>query len=234
MRLKITQVLRVWVVLMLLVHGPDTQAAEEPLQPFNGKDLSGWLTTAGSPGETLKVGTAKADPDNPRELIVEPGGSDLVNFKGGARDFYTQEKFGDAVIEVEFMVPRRSNSGIYLMGEYEVQLLDSYGREEVGPGDVGGLYGAQAPLVNAAKRPGEWQKIVFDFRAPKFDQNNHKTANARFVRVTLNDKVIHENVEMKGVTPGGLTGKEQPTGPLMFQGNHGPVAFRNIQITPVK
>jgi hypothetical protein len=132
------------------------------------------------------------------------------------------------------MVPKGSNSGVYIMGEYEIQILDSFGKTEVGPGDVGGLYGAQAPKVNAAKAPGEWQKFVVDFRAPKFDASGKKTANARFVRVTLNGKVIHENVEMKQQTPGGVTGKEHAEGPLMFQGNHGPVAFRNIKIRPPK
>ena len=97
---------------------------------------------------------------------------------------------------------------------------------------MGGLYGAQAPRVNAALAPGKWQKFVIDFRAPKFDASGKKTANARFVRVTLNGKVIHENVEMGKPTPGGVSGKESATGPIMFQGNHGPVAFRSIKVTP--
>ena len=158
----------------------------------------------------------------------------MINFKGAARDFYTEAKLGDGVYEVEFMVPKGSNSGVYLMGEYEVQILDSYGKEKVGPGDVGGLYGAQAPRLNAAKAPGQWQAFVIDFRAPKFDDTGKKTANARFVKVTLNGQVIHEDVEMKSQTPGGLTGQEHPLGPLMFQGNHGPVAYRNIHFTPTK
>ncbi len=204
------------------------------IEPFNGKDLKGWVAKGGKAGDTLKVGTAKLDPDNPREFVVEPGGKELINFKGGQKDFYSEAKFGDALIEVEFMVPKGSNSGVYVMGEYEIQILDSYGKKKVGPGDVGGLYGAQAPRVNAALAPGKWQKFVIDFRAPKFDKDGKKTANARFVKVTLNNKVIHEDVEMKGPTPGGIDGKEKPTGPIMFQGNHGPVAYRNIRVFPVK
>ncbi|MGI6414343.1 MAG: 3-keto-disaccharide hydrolase [Thermoguttaceae bacterium] len=204
------------------------------IEPFNGKDLSGWRTAGGDPQTTLKVGTARLDPNDPARLVVEPGGSDLVNPTAHAKDFFTEQKFGDGVYEIEFMVPKGSNSGVYIMGEYEIQILDSFGKTEVGPGDVGGLYGAQAPKVNAAKAPGEWQKFVVDFRAPKFDASGKKTANARFVRVTLNGKVIHENVEMKQQTPGGVTGKEHAEGPLMFQGNHGPVAFRNIKIRPPK
>src|SRR5207244_12091982 len=143
-------------------------------------------------------------------------------------DFYTVEKWGDCTVAVEFMVPKGSNSGVYLMGEYEVQILDSYGRPKVGPGDLGGLYTTAAPRVNASKKPGEWQKFVIDFQAPRFEDGK-KTANAKFVKVTLNEQVIHENVEMKGVTGGNLAGKEVPTGPLMFQRDHGPVAFRHLR-----
>ena len=209
-------------------------AEKSVIRPFNGKDLTGWKTVGGAPEETLKVGTAKLNPQNAKELIVEAGGSDLVNSQAHARDFYTEQKFGSATIEVEFMVPEGSNSGIYVMGEYEIQILDSFGRETVSAGDLGGLYGAQAPSTNAAKAPGEWQKFVITFRAPQFDAAGNKTANAVFQRIVLNDKVIHENVEMKSQTPGGVTGKEQATGPLMFQGNHGAVAFRNICITPLR
>lgn len=229
---------RVLAVGMLSVIGfAGLLAADEKgdgVKPFNGKDLSGWVAKGGEAKDTLQVGTAKVDPKNAGGLVVEDGGSDLVNAKSGAKDFHTAASFGDAVYEVEFMVPKGSNSGVYLMGEYEVQILDSFGKDKVGPGDLGGLYGAQAPRVNASKAPGEWQKFVIDFRAPKFDAAGKKTANARFVKVTLNGTVIHENVEMNGPTPGGVSGNEAATGPLMFQGNHGPVAFRNIVIKPVK
>ena len=99
---------------------------------------------------------------------------------------------------------------------------------------MGAIYGATVPKVNASKAPGEWQKYVIDFRAPKFDAAGAKTGNAKFLKVELNGTVIHENVEMTGPTPGGLTGKEAATGPIMFQGDHGAVAYRNIKITPLK
>ena len=158
------------------------------------------------------------------------GAGELINAQGGGVDIYTLEKYGDGTISLELMVPKGSNSGVYVMGEYEVQVLDSYGKEKIGPGDIGGLYGAAAPRVNAAKAPGEWQKLVIEFQAPKFD-GDKKVANAVFKKVILNGQVLHENVELKGPTPGGITGKEAPQGPLMFQGDHGPVAYRNIQIT---
>jgi hypothetical protein len=181
-----------------------------------------------------KVGKATLDPASPNKFVFAEGGEELVNTAGGGVDIYSEFKHGDAVIEVELMVPKGSNSGVYVMGEYEVQVLDSFGRAKVGAGDLGGLYGAAAPKKNASKAPGEWQKFVIDFRAPKFDAGGKKIANAKFVKIELNGEVIHENVEMKGPTPSGVTGKEAPTGPIMFQGDHGPVSFRNIRITPVK
>ncbi len=206
----------------------------QAVEPFNGKDLSGWKLKGKEEKSKWKAGRAAMDPQDNRKIAFTPGEGELVNTGGGGVDIYTEAKWGDALIEVELMVPKGSNSGVYVMGEYEIQVLDSYGKAKVGPGDIGGLYGAQAPMVNASKPPGEWQKFVIDFRAPKFDGSGKKTANAKFVKVTLNGQVIHENVEMKGPTPGGVTGKEAPTGPLMFQGDHGPVSYRNIRITPLK
>ena len=99
--------------------------------------------------------------------------------------------------------------------------------------DMGAVYSMAVPKVNACKKPGEWQKYVIEYRAPKFDANGNKTANGRLVKVVLNGQVIHEDLELKSQTPGGVTGKEVARGPLMFQGNHGPVAFRNIRIKPL-
>jgi hypothetical protein len=178
------------------------------------------------------------DPNSKTIGILKAGGSgpkSLINFLpvgGHGCDIFTAEKFGDIHLEIEFMVPKGSNSGIYLMGEYEVQILDSYGKpdDKLAQSDLGALYSAAAPKKNAAKKPGEWQKFVIDFQAPKFE-GDKKTTNAKFIKVVLNDVVLHENVEMKQQTPGGLTGKEAATGPLMFQGDHGAVAFRNVKIT---
>jgi len=131
------------------------------------------------------------------------------------------------------MVPQGSNSGIYVMGEYEIQVLDSYGRQKMGSGDMGAIYGGFAPPVNASKKPGEWQQYVIEWRAPKFDAGSKKVKNAEFVKVELNGQVLHKNLVMPDKTPGGVTGSEVPEGPLMFQGNHGPVAYRNIVVTPL-
>jgi hypothetical protein len=200
--------------------------------PFNGKDLSGWKVK--DPGKShWKIGKATLDTDKSK-IKLGDGGTDLVNASGSGTDISTEAKYGDCLIEVEVFVPKGSNSGIYVMGEYEVQVFDSYGKTKLGQGDMGAIYSAAAAKVNASRAPGEWQKYVIDFRAPKFDDNGKKTSPATFVKVTLNDQVIHENVTMKAHTPGGLTGKESSTGPLMFQGDHGAIAYRNIKITPVK
>jgi hypothetical protein len=200
---------------------------------FNGKDLTGWKIKGPESRNKWKVGKAVWDKETPARLTVAEG-EDLVNTEGKGVDLYTEAKWGDAVIEVEVLVPRWSNSGVYVMGEYEVQVLDSFGKEKVGSGDMGGLYGAAAPRHNASKPAGEWQKFVIEYRAPKFDDKGVKMANMKFVRIELNGQVIHENVELKGPTPGALTGKEVATGPIMFQGDHGPVAYHGIKVTPVK
>lgn len=207
------------------------------IEPFNGKDLTGWKAKGPEAKNKWKVGKAALDAANPAQIACAEGGNEMVNVvskHGEGLDFYCEAKWGSATMEIEVMVPKGSNSGIYVMGEYEVQVLDSFGNQNPGPGDMGGIYGASAPKVNASKAPGEWQKYVIEYEAPKFDADGKKTANMKFIKVTLNDKLIHENVEMKGVTGGALTGKEAATGPVMFQGNHGPVAYRNIKITPAK
>jgi hypothetical protein len=222
------------VAAVLVLTATSARADDAKTSPFNGKDLSGWKTKEPASRSQWKVGTATLDPADPSKIKLAEGGGDLVNVQGRGVDIYSEQKWGDARIEVEVFVPRRSNSGIYVMGEYEVQVLDSYGKKRLGGGDMGALYNAAPPKVNASKAPGEWQKYVIEFRAPKFDAAGKKTANAKFVKVTLNDQVLHENVEMKGVTPTGVTGKEAATGPIMFQGDHGPVAYRNIKITPLE
>ena len=148
-------------------------------------------------------------------------------------DIYTTEKFGDCTVKVEFLVLKGGNSGVYLMGEYEVQIADTFAKpsDRLGQGDVGAIYSAAAPSRNAAGVPGTWQSFEIEFVAPKFDAAGNKTANGIFKRIVLNGVLVQENVEVQGPTGGGLTMKEAATGPLMFQGDHGPVAFRNVEIT---
>ncbi len=200
-----------------------------PASLFNGKDLTGWKVKGKDDKNKWQVGTAGVDAKG--ALTYTKGGSDLVNTAGGGIDIYSTAEFGDCIVECEVMVPKGSNSGIYLMGRYELQILDSYGRDKLGMGDMGAIYSIAVPKFNACLKAGEWQKYVIDFQAPRFD-GKKKTANAKFLKVELNGKVIHENAEvLKGATGGALQNNEVPTGPLLFQGDHGPVAFRNIRIT---
>jgi len=204
---------------------------------FDGKDLDDWDVKGGDEkkGQWI-VGRAAMSPDNPKLLVVEAGEgamANLVSRNGESIDIYSKKPFGDCRIELQVMVPKGSNSGIYVMGAYEIQVLDSYGRVRMGRGDMGAIYGASPPPVNACKKPGEWQKYVIEFQAPRFDAGGKKTQNAKFIKVELNGEVLHENLEVPGLTGGALSDREAATGPLMFQGNHGPVAFRNIIVKPL-
>ena len=150
---------------------------------------------------------------------------------------------GDIHFMMDFMLPKGANSGIYLQGRYEVQLFDSWGKKALKFGDCGGIYerwddargkgneGFEgfAPRQNACKAPGLWQSIEIDFEAPRFDASGKKIKNAVFKKVILNGILIQENIEMSGVTRGSIFGKEGPLGPITVQGDHGPVAFKNIR-----
>jgi len=93
------------------------------------------------------------------------------------------------------------------------------------------VYQESAPKVNACRKPGEWQTLAIEFRAARFDESGKKTANAKFVKVTLNGQVVQENVEIAHGTNVSRNAKEHPAGPVFLQGDHGPVAFRNLKIT---
>jgi hypothetical protein len=206
---------------------------------FNGRDLDNWQVKGNKEKSKWVVGKARMSPQDPKQLVAEKGHGEMINLAarhGDSIDIFSEEKFGDCRIELEVMVPKGSNSGIYVMGEYEIQVLDSWGRVKMGGGDMGAVYGASPPRVNASKKPGQWQQYVIDFRAPKFDSAGQKVDKAQLVRVELNGQALHENVIMDKQTPGGVSGREAPTGtgPLMFQGNHGPVAYRNIIVKPLK
>lgn len=229
------------IFLAFAVFGLASLQAQEAAKPFDGT-LDGWVFKkhGGIDAAKWQVGTPKLAPDNPKALVSvdtpEGEAPALVNVVSGHRqskDIYSKAKWGSSRIEAEVLVAKGANSGIYVMGEYEVQVLDSFGKEKLGGGDMGAIYGAAPPRTNACKKPGEWQKYVIEFQAPAFDADGKKTRNATFLSVKLNGKILHENVEMKGPTPAGVTGKEAATGPIMFQGDHGPVAFRNIVITPL-
>jgi sugar phosphate isomerase/epimerase len=203
---------------------------------FNGKDLNGWEVKGDKEKSKWIVGTAKISSENPKLLVNTGGSGEMINLAtkhGDSLDIYSKAKFGDCRIDLQLMVPKGSNSGIYVMGEYEVQVLDSWDSVKMGPSDMGAIYGAAPPSVNACKEPGQWQKYIIEFLAPRFDVNGKKIENAKFLKVQLNGQILHRDLEMPSPTPGGLTGKEAAIGPIMFQGNHGPVAYRNIVVKPL-
>jgi hypothetical protein len=121
------------------------------------------------------------------------------------------------------------------MGRYEVQIFDSYGKpkERLGTVDVGSIYSTRAPGENVSKPAGEWQSFDIVFRAPRFDATGKKTSNALFVLVKLNGKTIHENVQAPKPTGSEIDSKEVAKAPIMLQGDHGPIAFRNVWVKPV-
>jgi hypothetical protein len=219
----------------VIVVAADEAAAPE--SPFNGKDLTGWKQADPKAHSEWVVGTAKIDPDKATELIVTKEGNELINAKAHSIDIATEAEYGDCHLELEVMVPKGSNSGIYLQGRYEVQVLDSFGKDkDAGKGDMGAVYNQCAPKDPKYKAPGEWQKFVIDFQAPKFDADGKRTAKGKFIKIVLNGVTIVENFEVDGTTGGPFPGlkPEAAKGPLMFQGNHGAVSFRNIKITPLK
>ena len=149
------------------------------------------------------------------------------------RDIYTEQRFGDKTVRLEILVLRRGNSGVYLMGEYEFQIADNFAMPlnwAPSPGAMGGIWATAAPLRNASAPPGTWQTVEIEFVAPRFNDAGEKISNARIVRGVLNGVLVQENVEVQGPTGGGVTNRESATGPLMIQGDHGPVAVRNIEI----
>ena len=120
----------------------------------------------------------------------------------------------------------RGNSGIYLMGRYELQVLDSYGKTS-GVGDCAALYGQRAPDVNACKPQETWQSFDIRWRAPRFGSDGKKSANAR-ISVWQNGMLVHADVELPSATPGGLSDQEVARGPLLLQEHGHAVRYRNI------
>lgn len=197
-------------------------------------------------GDWTLAGDVMLDQDDPRRLVWSGEGTAAVNGESGKTvDLHTAAEHGDVQLHVEFIVSKGSNSGIYLMSRYEIQVLDSWGTAEVKYSDCGGIYeqngkdgapsfGGVPPRVNAAKKPGEWQTFDITFRAPRFDDDGNKVKDAEFVKVVLNGVTIHENEPVTGPTRASTYNDEKPAGPLMFQGDHGPVAYRNVRLEPLE
>lgn len=213
-----------------------------PMQQFTLEQLEEFRPTS----ENWSIaGNVQSDYEIEGSMNLFDGTGVLVNNPDddNRQNIFTEFEHGDLELKLEFLVPRGSNSGIYLQGRYEVQILDSWKVNEPLFSDVGGIYerwdesmpeGEQGyegipPKVNAGIAPGLWQEYHILFRAPRFDDSGNKTENARFEKVYLNGALIHENVEVTGPTRASEFTDEVEEAPIMLQGDHGPVAFRNIQ-----
>lgn len=225
--------------LLLIFCSPFLLFAQQKTS-FN--DLSFWK--ANNKSNWQIAGDVNADIQVAEAMSTSPGTGVLVNLpnKENRANLISKQEFGDVDVEFDFMMAKHSNSGFYLQGRYEVQLLDSWGVLNPGTGDCGGiykrrkfipeeyLYEGHAPRINACLAPGLWQHMEISFQAPKFDSNGNKISNAKVLLIKLNGAIIQENVELTGPTGGPIAETEAAVGPFMIQGDHGAVAFKNLSI----
>jgi hypothetical protein len=212
------------LLLPALARGQDAAPAKPPqgaIVLFDGEDTSKWLTVEGGKPCPWKV----------VDGAMEVNGSGYIQ---------TKDNYEDYTLHVEFRTPipkegqkgqARGNSGVYLDGRYEIQILESFGQPATKDG-CGSVYNRRAPDTNEARKPMEWQTYDITFRAPRFDESGKKkTENAR-VTVIWNGKKVHDNVEIEGPTRAGETDEKPGPGPIRLQDHGHPVQFRNIWIVP--
>ena len=191
---------------------------------FDGKDLSKWRVASGK-------GEAK--------WKVKDG---YMEVAAGTGDIATKQEFTDCQLHIEWATPsevkgegqERGNSGVFLMERYEVQVLDSFGNKTYYHGQAGAIYNQYAPLVNASRKPGEWQSYDIIFKAPKFDEQGQVTERAR-ITVLHNGVLIQNNVEIYGNTWHDRAANYIANGPasLRLQDHGNAVRYRNVWIRPL-
>ena len=200
----------------------DNKPPSDAIVLFNGKDFSNW---EGEKGKTVGWTLDKAG---------------FMTVKKGTGGIQTKQQFGSCQLHVEWRTPTkiegegqgRGNSGIFLMGLYELQVLDSYGSKTYSNGQAGSFYKQHIPLVNATLKPGTWQVYDVVFTAPKFNADSSLLSPARFT-VFHNGVLVQNNVELKGETV--YIGQPEykskiEKGPIALQDHGNPVSFRNIWI----
>lgn len=217
------------IVLLLALIGVVCVAQQGRRPPrdavilFDGKDLSKWVSRDGRSPARWEVTADGA-------MQVRPGTGDIM----------TRDEFGSFRLHIEFNIPAmpqasgqgRGNSGVYLHGLYEIQVLDSYQNETYGKGGCGAIYGIKDPDKNMAKPPGQWQTYDIIFIAPKFDSAGNLLSKPR-VTVRWNGTLVHDNVEIPHVTAGGIGDRMRAKGPILLQDHGNPVRYRNIWIRPL-
>ncbi|WP_149276861.1 3-keto-disaccharide hydrolase [Pareuzebyella sediminis] len=212
-----------------------------PFQEIELKDLSAFRDVSDN---WKVVGNATVNRTKDGDISFSKGTGVLINIPEDSSKDHLLTKFehGDIELELDVLLPKGSNSGLYFQGRYEIQLFDSWGVAQPQHSDIGGIYqrwdeargkdkeGFEgiAPLYNAAKAPGLWQRLKIIFHAPEFDDKGNKVKNAEFEKVWLNGMLIHENAEVTGPTRAAAFNDEAAKGPLMIQGDHGAVALKNI------
>lgn len=192
--------------------------------------LSAFMLTAGSPaaaeedgwislfdGSTLEGWRNARAPRAENRWFIEDGA--MTNVDHG-NDIATVKRYKDFDLKLEFKTVPGGNSGVYLRGRIEIQVLDSFGKEEVTNQDNGAIYGQFAPKVNASRPAGEWNQL-------------EATIIGDEVTVRLNGMLIHDRQKLTEVTGGALPGKLSDPGPLLLQGDHGKVWYRNIMIREI-
>jgi type 1 glutamine amidotransferase len=185
-------------------------------------------------GESLSAWRARDGGDAPAWKLADG----VLEVAAGTGDLVSRTEFGDALLHVEFLTPSmpdaagqaRGNSGVYVQGRYEVQVLDSHGVAS-GLGDCAAIYGKQAPAVNACRQPGRWQSYDIVFTAPRFHEDGAKSANARMT-VWHNGRLVHDDVEVDGPTGGATSESEVARGPLLLQDHGNPVRYRAVWVEP--
>lgn len=209
----------VWPEPAVVDPGPIDGPPSDAVVLFDGKDLSQW-----NGGEKWEIKEGYA--------IARGGG------------ISTKEVFGDCQLHLEFASPSevrgsgqgRGNSGVYLMGRYEIQILDSYDNTTYFDGQCGALYKQRPPMVNACRKPGEWQTYDILFTAPRFDENK-KLVKPGHITVLHNGVAIHNHTEIEGSTAWHRPPQyfaHEPRGPINLQFHGNPVRFRNIWIRELK
>ncbi len=206
-------------------------APSDAIVLFDGKDLSKWTK-----GKSHLTGTTPFAGTEPPEWKVENGYFEVVPGKG---DIATRDKFGDVQLHVEWAAPAdaegksqgRGNSGVFMMGRYEVEILDSYNNPTYADGEAGAIYGQWPALVNPSRKPGEWQTFDIVWEAPHFD--GAKLMKPAYLTLFMNGVVMHNRKELVSPTKHAALDQyqPQPAEDVLVLQNHGNrVRFRNIWV----
>lgn len=204
------------------VNSAPATAPSDAIVLFDGKDLSKWKSA--KPGEA-----------NPQWVV----GDGAMTVKPGTGDIETRQDFEDYQLHIEFRTPAevkgtgqgRGNSGIFMQGVYELQVLDNYNNVTYSNGQAGSIYKQTMPLVNACRKPGEWQTYDVFYTAPKFNKDSMFIAPA-YITVVHNGVLVQHHTPIYGTTPyiGQPQHQVHGKGPIRLQDHDNPTSFRNIWI----